>query len=147
VPPPSRHASPSPSAAEVTPPATHLDLDELDPEETLHAGMTQPVEPLRRFVEDGKTTQLSFTSQAHPFALSLEQYAALCAERDLCSGDAERVRKIHKRYEIGDKRARSLVDRLFELRFAADPALEAAWRAKYTRFTSRLRAHRDAQAR
>lgn len=132
-------ASPLPPPADVTPPASHLDLDALDADATMQANVTQKVAPLRTFVEDGKTTQLSFTSQAHPFALTVEQYASLCAERDLCTDDAERARKIHKRYEIGDKRAKGLVDRLFKLRFEEDPELEESWRAAYERFTKRFR--------
>lgn len=131
--------SPLPPVADVTPPASQLDLDALDADATLQANVTQPVAPLRSFVEDGKTTQLSFTSQAHPFALTVDQYAALCAERDLCTDDVERVRKIHKRYEIADKRAKSLVDRLFKLRFEEDPDLEESWRVSYERFTVRFR--------
>ncbi len=136
--------SPDPPPVEVTPRAAQLDLDALDPDGTLRADLTQRVAPVRPFVEDGKTTQLSLTSLAHPFALTLEQYAALCAERDRCGPDAERRRKIHKRYDIGDERARNLVDRLFKLRFEDDPELEAHWRACYERFAARLR-ERDAE--
>ena len=122
--------SPSPPASEVTPPARSGD--------DLADGIEDGRRNKRGFVEDGKTTQLSFTSAAHPFAMSVEQYAGLCAERDLCDGDTERVRKIHKRYEIGDQRARSLVDRLFKLRFDAEPELETTWREQYARFKARI---------
>ena len=142
---PTPEASPSPpparatAATEITVTNTELPLSELDPEDTVQANLTQPVAPVRPFVEDGKTTQLSFTSFAHPFALSLEQYAALCAERDIAATDPERVRKIHKRYEISDTDARDLVDRLFQLRFDDDEDLHAAWRDAYDKFTARLR--------
>jgi hypothetical protein len=133
--------SPLPGPVEVTPPAnrdgTEI-VDVLDADTTFHEDIPKRPPPARPFVEDGKTTQLSFTSQAHCFAISLEQYAALCAERDRCGEDGERERKIHKRYDIADKRARNLVDRVFKLRFDADPQLEAKWRELYARFDLRL---------
>jgi hypothetical protein len=89
------------------------------------------------FIEADETTrEVGFGSRAHPLALSVEEYAALCAERD---HDPAATQRIQARYAIDDGRTRAAVDRMFQLLFAADPAEREAWQRHYRRFAELLR--------
>jgi hypothetical protein len=86
--------------------------------------------------EEGKTIQLSFASHAHALALSIEEYAALCAERDVAP---ERAIETEQRYDVYDARGREIVERAFELRFRREPALRERWQQAYREFVGMLR--------
>jgi hypothetical protein len=58
--------------------------------------------------------------------LTVEQYAALCAELAVAPGSAE---NIFQRYGLGSPRERPQVDDDFAQRFRVDPALEQRWQA------------------
>jgi hypothetical protein len=94
--------------------------------------------PARRFAgdEDSATNQLSFISQAHGFALSVEEYAALCAERDHAPHE---VPAIVRRFDVPEDAALATVDRAFELRFDREPALRSRWQRAYDDFAAALR--------
>lgn len=77
-----------------------------------------------------RTAELSFASSSHAFALTVEEYATLCAQRDL---EPDNAHRIERRYDIPDDRVRDAVDRAFELRFEADEALEEAFKEAYAR--------------
>ncbi|MEQ9325005.1 MAG: hypothetical protein RIF41_37910, partial [Polyangiaceae bacterium] len=77
-----------------------------------------------------RTAQLSFASSSHAFALTVEEYATLCAQRDL---EPDNAHRIERRYDIPDDRVRDAVDRAFELRFEADDSLEDAFKEAYAR--------------
>jgi len=83
------------------------------------------------------TAELSFSSQAHMFALTVEEYAALCAERELVA--PEHVEETEKAYDINDPEMREAVDELFRLRFDRDPTLHGRWQQAYARYSTLLR--------
>jgi hypothetical protein len=88
------------------------------------------------FTESDAATRLfGFLSLAHPLALSVDEYAALCAERD--ARPAAR-RQIEERYGIHDAPTREAVDRLFQHIFATDHEAYAAWELGYERFSRHL---------
>jgi hypothetical protein len=93
---------------------------------------------VRRFQgeEDSATNQLSFTSHAHAFALTVEEYAAFCAERDRTP---DKARAVARRYDLFDTEVAAAVERAFELRFARDPGLRARWQRAYASFSEILR--------
>lgn len=82
------------------------------------------------------TAPLSYTSQAHSLALSVRDYAALCAERELAP---DRDSEIHERYDVHGEAARKLLDDLFAQRFARSPSLRSVWEQHRLRFLARLR--------
>jgi hypothetical protein len=82
---------------------------------------------------DGKTQELSFISQAHCYALSVDEYAAFCAERDAC--DPAALRRLERRYDV-TQISREPVETVFKLRFERDPALRAQWQQAYTRYAA-----------
>lgn len=92
--------------------------------------------PPRSREEDSATHQLSFTSKAHPLAMSLEEFAAYCAERDHEPG---RSLAVARRYEMPDEHVARVVTRSFELRFARDPKLRRQWQRAYEHFAHALR--------
>lgn len=92
--------------------------------------------PPRSREEDSATHQLSFNSRAHPLAMSLEEFAAYCAERD---HEPDRSLAIARRYEMPDERVVRVVTRSFELRFARNPKLRRQWQRAYEHFTQVLR--------
>lgn len=83
--------------------------------------------------EEGGTVQLSFSSLAHGFALTVQEYAALCAERD---DDPSRVGALRARYGIPEVRGHAALDRYFEQLFARDPAMKALWQHHYRRYSA-----------
>lgn len=106
--------------------------------------MTAPPGHLERalpFVapEEGQTQHLVCYSMAHGLALSLRQYAALCAESD---ASPQRRHLVHERYHVGDTRTWHLLRKAYELRFEADPSLRAQWQEHYDRFRAALRGSR-----
>lgn len=80
--------------------------------------------------EDSATHELSLSSRAHPLAMSVEDYATFCAERD---ADPEHTVTIARRYAIPDARVLALVSRSFEWRMARDADLHRRWREAYAR--------------
>ncbi|HZO13010.1 MAG TPA: hypothetical protein VFB62_07120 [Polyangiaceae bacterium] len=87
--------------------------------------------------EDDPTKQHTYSSIAHALALDVEEYAALCAERDW---SPERRNTIYERYDVVTDRCREALDRAYELRFARDPALRSLWQQYYVRFSTALKA-------
>ncbi|MBI4702916.1 MAG: hypothetical protein HY744_17500 [Deltaproteobacteria bacterium] len=66
-----------------------------------------------------------------PPALTLEQYASLCAEH---AAYPDREAQIETRYQIRDRPGRARLDRHWQERFAREPALRSEWerlRAQY----------------
>lgn len=128
-PPPSEpthpHQSSEPGSSPTPPRAT-----ELIPDSARTPARRPPSE------EDSATNQLSFTSQAHALALSIEEYAAFCAERDHAPAT---LRAIARRYDLFDGATVTTVDRAFELRLARDPALRTRWQRAYDSFANSLR--------
>jgi hypothetical protein len=86
--------------------------------------------------EHGPTKVITYASLSHGLALGVEDYAALCAERD---ERRERHLEIHERYDVVGDRTRAALDRLFELRFMRDPSLRSVWQQHYVRFKTVLR--------
>lgn len=84
---------------------------------------------------DAATRLFGFTSLAHPLALTVEEYAGLCAERDLRPAAALAA---ERRFGIHDAPTREAVDDLFKLLFAADPDAFALWENRYARFSHTL---------
>ena len=68
---------------------------------------------------------------AHLESMSVEHYAALCAE---CAVHPEWIAQTHARYHVQDDGQRQLLDRAWQQRMAADPRLADAWRWHYTRY-------------
>jgi hypothetical protein len=127
TPPPQSTTSPNTPAPESSPPPPPVRGG--DPDATTQTG--------RVFRDDdGATTQLSFASRAHALAMTVDQYAALCAERDLFP---ERTREVERRFDVQDARLRAVVDRLFELRFERDPTMRSRWQDLYASHKTRLR--------
>jgi hypothetical protein len=131
--------APAPVSRRTPPTGTAID-DELqppsertNPQRTLAPGRafdptaTIALSPSKRTTQ---TTELSFGSASHAFALSIEEYAALCAQRD---ADPQNVQRIEKNYDVYDDRIRDAVDRSFELRFEEDSSLEEAFKRAYAR--------------
>jgi hypothetical protein len=106
---------------------------------TAHA-LPQSRDPLPfRRGDDDPTKQLTYVSRAHGLALDVEEYAALCAERDRAP---ERQLHIHERYDVVGDRCREGLDRAYQLRFMRDPGLRSLWQQHYVRFSSALRRSR-----
>jgi hypothetical protein len=59
-------------------------------------------------------------------SLTLEQYAAFCAELAVFPGQAADV---HRRYGVAEESARRALDDGFAQRFRVDPTLQRRWRA------------------
>ncbi|MBW2455615.1 MAG: hypothetical protein JRI68_13940 [Deltaproteobacteria bacterium] len=67
----------------------------------------------------------------HLVELTVEQYAALCAE---CAARPEWVDEIHTRYQVSDAAQRGALDHLWKERMAADSEVERTWRWHYERY-------------
>ncbi|KYF58727.1 hypothetical protein BE08_16215 [Sorangium cellulosum] len=67
-------------------------------------------------------------------ALSLEQYASLCAELAASPGNAE---ALFAHYGLGEPGARLAVDRSWRDRLARDPAAHRRWQELYWRHRAR----------
>ncbi|MBI4957283.1 MAG: hypothetical protein HY908_35050, partial [Myxococcales bacterium] len=76
---------------------------------------------------------------AHLEALTLEQYAGLCAE---CAVNPAWTAQIQARYYIRDEAQRAQLDQLWRQRLAADPRLGDTWRWHYARYEQWARAQR-----
>ncbi|MGK4005975.1 hypothetical protein WMF31_25375 [Sorangium sp. So ce1036] len=74
------------------------------------------------------------SSAAPAPALSLEQYASLCADLAASPGDAE---ALFARYGLGRPEARLAVDGFWRDRLARDPAAHRRWRELYWQHRSR----------
>jgi hypothetical protein len=85
---------------------------------------------------DGATRQVSYDSDAHGFALTVEEYAAFCAERD---ATPDRIKALRARYAIADERGHAAVDRYFEQLFGRDPSTRTLWQSHYQRYAGALR--------
>ena len=83
--------------------------------------------------DEGGTVQLSFSSMAHGFALTVEEYAALCAERD---EDPSRLGALRARYGIAEVVGHAALDRYFEQLFVRDPAMRTLWQRHYRHYTT-----------
>jgi hypothetical protein len=59
-------------------------------------------------------------------SLTLEQYAAFCAELAVFP---DQVASVHRRYGVADETARRALDGTFAQRFQGDPTLQRRWRA------------------
>lgn len=82
---------------------------------------------------EGGTVQLSYSSLAHGFALTVEEYAALCAQRD---ADPPRLRAVRARYGIPEARGHEAIDRYFEQVFVRDPSMRALWERHYRHYAA-----------
>jgi hypothetical protein len=69
-------------------------------------------------------------------AMSLEQYASLCAE---CALFPEHVQQIELRYGVSSPVERTVLDRLWRYRMAEDPTLHARWTEQYGVVMQRLK--------
>jgi hypothetical protein len=67
--------------------------------------------------------------------LTLEQYAAFCAERSLYS---DRVADVRARYQVRDEAQANLLDQLWRARFADDSALGERYASAYERYSKWL---------
>ena len=123
TPPPDSHTDPHTPAPSPSPPPPSYATPMRDPKD-----------------EEGATTELTFSSMAHCFALSVDEYAALCAERD--NSEPELLRKIEKRYDITTPPHRRALQQTFNSRFDRDPSLRERWEQSYTRYSTLVRARR-----
>ena len=89
--------------------------------------------------DEGQTQHLVHHSMAHGLALTLREYAALCAEAD---ESPQRRHLVHERYQVSDTTTRELVRKAYELRFEHDPALRSQWQRQYDEFRAALRGSR-----
>ena len=87
-------------------------------------------------VESEAATRLfGFSSLAHPLALSIVEYAALCAERRT---RPHAQRQVEERYGIHDTPTREALDRYFQLVFAADRDAYATWEQRFQELSRAL---------
>ncbi len=70
--------------------------------------------------------------------LTVEQYAAFCAELEVFSGQAPHV---HQRYGVLTVDARRALDKTFAERFSAEPSLQQRWRALVVHYQDWYRRH------
>lgn len=132
-------------------PAVGMILEEQPPDSRTdpHRALPPPPPPLRRAGkrkvaqtlpfrdDDHKTMELTLSSQAHCFALTVEEFAAHCAEREI-TGDDDR-RRLNRRYDITDEDARAVLEQSFKLRFERDPSLRSRWEQAYVKYSTLLR--------
>jgi hypothetical protein len=68
---------------------------------------------------------------ANGASLTVEQYAAYCAELNVFSGESERI---HGKYGVASTDARASLNAAFAERFGSDPTLQRKWRALVTHY-------------
>ena len=125
--------------SELTRRARMAELAQANEHTMVEAGMTEGAKSqARAFLDrsEGGTVQLGFSSMAHGFALTVEEYAALCAERD---EDPSRLRALRARYGIPEVRGHAALDRYFEQLFVRDPAKKTQWQRDYQRYVALVR--------
>jgi hypothetical protein len=86
------------------------------------ATVALPVISLPAVVEEGTADR----AKSDPPALTVEQYAALCAEVASFPGKAEST---FEKYGLASPRARADLDEDFAQRFRSDPGLHRRWQA------------------
>jgi hypothetical protein len=80
---------------------------------------------------------------SHLASMTVEQYAALCAE---CAVHAEWADQISAgRYNVRDRAERELLDRVFRARMAADPQVAETWRTTYARVEQWAKQQRESR--
>jgi hypothetical protein len=90
-----------------------------------------PVIRLSELTDERRADELRAGGNARP-SLSIEQYAALCAELAAYPGQ---VVHVHQRYGIVSDDARVALDEAFALRFSNDPSLQRRWQALVAHYT------------
>jgi hypothetical protein len=73
-------------------------------------------------------------------ALTVEQYALLCAERERFP---ERLADTNARYQLFDDVVRRTVDKNWQDRLAADPALYQTWAQLHAQYKAWLMGRRE----
>jgi hypothetical protein len=72
-------------------------------------------------------------TRASPAALSLEQYAGLCAELFVFPGQAEAIYRRYGLIDLGERRA---FDHLWQERLRRNPAQEQEWQGRYRHYVA-----------
>ncbi|AUX21778.1 uncharacterized protein SOCEGT47_022660 [Sorangium cellulosum] len=99
-----------------------------------HPTSGAPAAPALPFSPAARAAPDAPSSAAPAPALSLEQYASLCADLAASPGDAE---ALFARYGLGRPEARLAVDGFWRDRLARDPAAHRRWRELYRQHRSR----------
>ncbi|RLB57609.1 MAG: hypothetical protein DRI90_17810 [Deltaproteobacteria bacterium] len=135
--------------AQAQPPSSALDDDDPEPDalrETIGLdddhplSMTDEVPTDRTGPQEDEVTvaidlpadvPLGAEIPRHLAALTVVQYAALCAE---CAVHPEWVDPINARYQVSNHQERQALDRLWKERMAIDDQLELVWRWHFARY-------------
>lgn len=105
------------------------------PHRSSHPEPSPPPAPVQGDVEPTRLDPI--VSLAHGLALSVEEYAALCAERDYQGPHAHEATQA--RYDVHSPASWEATRQAFALRFSRDQALRHQWEQAYYRFTAHLR--------
>lgn len=99
-----------------------------------HPVSEAPTAPVLPFSTGARPAPATPSSPATAPALSLEQYASLCAELAATPDDAE---ALFARYGLGRPEARLAVDGFWRDRLARDPAAQERWQELYWHYRAR----------